>query len=93
MVFGAVGGRIIQNGKSAPDGTKVAVRVSSGLNADEDPLLQTVYTSGGSYGAATIGGNRDNGADFWDPTTIAALGTSVLITPTGENSVQDIVAP
>ena len=94
LVLGTVSGVVSIDGEIAPDGTVVSARIGPGGESH----AQTVLTTNGRYTLASVGVRCDNGAvEFFQMSLsalpLSSLGTSVTITPTQENTIQDITVP
>ncbi len=85
VVLGTISGVVHKDGQPVPNNTEVNVYIGGGLQ-------QTVFTSNGTYTAATIGDLSD-GTETYLPVTINIGAAEVSIVPSLRDMVQDIDLP
>lgn len=97
--FGRVEGKVRLNGVPAADGTPiVAARVGKGTrfplaDPDLDQVTQKAFTKDGKYMVTSIGTVCDDDTKSYLSFTLFVPGASIVVTPTQEIHVQDIIAP
>ncbi|MFN8453210.1 MAG: hypothetical protein U0401_00825 [Anaerolineae bacterium] len=89
FVLGTVQGEVTIKGIPASDDTMVLAKVGPG----SEKLTQKVFTVGGRYKLNSLGTNcEDTGVQFL-ALTLSVLGANITITPSQDNTLQNIAVP